>query len=230
MDRTVLALDCATEYCSVSLLVNGKVFHRIEQVGNQHSGVILPWIDALIGEAGIVPADIDGVIFGAGPGSFTGVRIACGVAQGLAWGIDAPVLPLCNLQAAAWPALKEGADVVAVVNDARMSECYGAIYERVDGLVKTRVAPMLLKPEAVAAWARENGASCVLGTGAKAYEIENLPQSRHTHSDANDMLALWQANAAQFEDQWVKPALASPLYVRNRVALTIKEREQGERL
>ncbi|MBQ5766011.1 MAG: tRNA (adenosine(37)-N6)-threonylcarbamoyltransferase complex dimerization subunit type 1 TsaB [Burkholderiaceae bacterium] len=130
MDQlTLLALDTATEYCSVSLLVKGQRFVRSEKVGNGHSQLILPWIDEVLKEAGIALRDVDGILFGAGPGAFTGLRIACGVAQGLAYGADKKLLPVCNLEALAHHAF-EKSQRVAVMNDARMGECYAAVYER----------------------------------------------------------------------------------------------------
>lgn len=230
MARTVLALDCATEYCSVSLLVNDQIIDRVEKVGNGHSSVILPWIDQMLEEAGLTPADVQGVIFGAGPGSFTGVRVACGVAQGFSWGIGAEVLPLCNLLGTAWSVLKETSVRVAVVNDARMNECYAAVYENDAESVRCVVEPMLIKPENVPAWLQEHAVQRVVGTGCDAYDIAPGIDSQTVHSHARDLLQFWQTHQTQCQSQWVAPALASPLYVRNRVALTIQERAQGERL
>ena len=99
-----LAFDTSTEFCSVALLNNGQ----------------------LVQSAGIQLADIDGVLFGHGPGSFTGLRIACGIAQGLSFGLDKPVLGVSTLKSIAFH-FRDQAKRIAVLNDARMNECYAAI-------------------------------------------------------------------------------------------------------
>lgn len=230
MDQlTLLALDTATEYCSVALTVKGKRFARAERVGNGHSQLILPWIDEILKTAGIGFADLDGILFGAGPGAFTGLRIACGVAQGLAFGSDKPLLPVCNLEALAHHAF-EKADRVAVLNDARMGECYAAIYEKREGGVVTIAEPRLIKPEAIEAWLTENAVGYATGTGIEAYQLTLSVPNAPSHLEANVMIDWYLANIEAQKDAWVSAEHAAPIYVRDRVALTIEERQEGKRL
>ena len=128
----ILAIETSTEYCSVALWQDGKVSERCELVGQKHSEVLMAMLDALLKDAGIKITQVDGIAFGKGPGSFTGVRIACGVAQGLALGADVKVVGVCTLEALAQAS---GRDKVIAALDARMGELYLAAYEkRNDGL------------------------------------------------------------------------------------------------
>jgi len=145
-EPTLLAIDTATETCSVALLHAGVLSEWIERVGQGHSERVLPMVQALLEETGIELARCDAIAFGAGPGSFTGLRIACGVAQGLAWGIDRRVLPVGNLAGLAL-AVHDAAPAVARIAaamDARMNEVYWAVYDVVavgEGQLRERVTP-----------------------------------------------------------------------------------------
>ena len=151
------------------------------------------------------------------------------MAQGVAYGADKKLLPVCNLEALAHHAF-EKAQRVAVMNDARMGECYAAVYEKTADGVVTIAAPMLIKPEMVDAWLTEHAAQYATGTGIEAYkmalEIDNAP----SHLEADAMIDWYLANLEALKDAWVAPELAAPIYVRDRVALTIQERAEGKRL
>lgn len=124
-----LALDASTEACSVALQINGKVLSRYELCPQSHSLRLLPMIDEVLQQAGIKLADLDGLIFGQGPGSFTGVRIGVGVAQGLAFSASLPVVGVSSLQAMAQLAyIEHGEKQVIAAIDARMSEVYNGYY------------------------------------------------------------------------------------------------------
>ncbi|HBY84320.1 MAG TPA: tRNA (adenosine(37)-N6)-threonylcarbamoyltransferase complex dimerization subunit type 1 TsaB [Colwellia sp.] len=124
-----LALDASTEACSVALQVNGKIFSRFELCPQSHSLRLLPMIDDVLQEAGIKLTALDGLIFGQGPGSFTGVRIGVGVAQGLAFSANLPVVGVSSLQAMAQLAfIKHGQKQVVAAIDARMSEVYNGYF------------------------------------------------------------------------------------------------------
>lgn len=130
----ILAIDTATEACSAAVLTPEHLASRYEEVGRGHSERILTMVDAVLGEAGVALADLDAVAFGRGPGSFTGVRLAASVAQGLAFGAGLPLVPVSNLQALAQRALesanaRSGASVL-VCADARMKEVYWACFEK----------------------------------------------------------------------------------------------------
>ena len=122
---TVLSVDTATEVCSVALMHGGQVDHRYVETARDHSSLVLGMVDELLSAAQLSATDLDGLAFGCGPGSFTGVRIATGVAQGIALGADCPVVPVSNLLAIAQRAHREfGATSVLSAIDARMGQVY----------------------------------------------------------------------------------------------------------
>ncbi len=126
----LLALDAATEACSAALLRDGEVNERYEVIGRGHAGRLLPMVDELLKEAGWSVAALDAIAFGRGPGGFTGLRIAAGVAQGLAAGTGRRVVPVSNLAAvAAGAARSSGAERVLVCMDARMRQVYWAAFD-----------------------------------------------------------------------------------------------------
>ncbi|SQF87684.1 M22 peptidase YeaZ [Pseudomonas taetrolens] len=131
---TLLALDTATEACSVALLHDGKVTSHYEVIPRLHAQKLLPMIKDLLAEAGVELSAVEAIAFGRGPGAFTGVRIAIGVVQGLAFALDRPVLPISNLAVLAQRAHREhGATQVASAIDARMDEVYWGCYREQAG-------------------------------------------------------------------------------------------------
>ena len=119
----LLALDTSTEFLSLALCVDGKSYTRDIHAGQSHSQQILPVLRELLDEAGVTLHDLDGIVFGEGPGSFTGLRIGCGVAQGLAFGAGLPVVGISTLMALAEGAFQQaGADKIIACLDARMGE------------------------------------------------------------------------------------------------------------
>lgn len=226
----ILALETSTEYCSVALWQDGAVSDRCERVGQKHSEVLLPMVDDLLRHAGVRLAALDGIAFGAGPGSFTGVRIACSAAQGLALGAQKPVLGICTLQALAQGC---GRDRVIAVLDARMAEVYYAAYERRDGAWHTVREPELCLPQHAPAVEGKDWFGA--GSGFLAHG-EALRARYAANFTAVDELAVPQARAiAQLAaplfaaGQGVDAADAAPLYLRDRVALKTSERAPGGR-
>lgn len=222
----LLALDTSTEYLSLALWHDGEVAVREMPAGQKHSELVLPLLGELLAEVGWKLADLDGIAFGEGPGSFTGLRIGCGVAQGLAFGADLPVIGVCTLEALAQQA--DAARVIACL-DARMNEVYHAAYARTGGGWQTIIPPGLYPPVQVPAL--DGTGWCAIGSGwdnfgplldeTYASQIEKkivkaFPLARH-------MAALAAVRFARGEG---KPAHeAAPLYIRNKVALTTRERE-----
>ncbi|MDF0751959.1 tRNA (adenosine(37)-N6)-threonylcarbamoyltransferase complex dimerization subunit type 1 TsaB [Marinobacter sp. 71-i] len=128
----LLALDTSSEGCSAALLVDDSVAERFELAPRGHTRLLMPMIRELLAEQNLVPADLDALAFACGPGSFTGLRIATGVIQGLAYGLDIPVIPVSSLAAVAEDAIAQqnlaDGDGLAVAFDARMGEVYWANY------------------------------------------------------------------------------------------------------
>ena len=204
---------------------------RSERAGQSHSERALPLVDAVLGERGWSLAGADGIAFGAGPGSFTGVRIACGIAQGLALGSGKPVAAVGTLEAMAEEAHHvHGAMRVFACLDARMHEVYVAAFER-SGLVWREIlAPSVLKPAEVAV---PEGTWHGVGDGFTVAPA--LAASRRFASVDAALVPTARAVAALGRRQLlagggVEAARALPLYVRHRVALTAAERAAGGRL
>jgi len=125
----LLAIDTSTEYCSAALLRGESLSMRGETIGRGHAERLLPMVDELLGEAGLAPAELQGVAFGRGPGAFTGLRIAAGVAQGLAYAAGCRVAAVSSLAAVAWQVGAQPGERVLACNDARMGEVYWVVFE-----------------------------------------------------------------------------------------------------
>jgi tRNA threonylcarbamoyladenosine biosynthesis protein TsaB len=224
----ILALETSSEYCSVALWQDGTLSERCELVGQKHSELLMPMLDALLQDEGLRIKDVDGIAFGMGPGSFTGVRIACGVTQGLALGADLPVVGVCTLQALAEAS---GRSRVIAALDARMSELYLAVYELRDGVWVTLHEPGLYKPEAAPAVSGDGWFG--VGSGFAAH-ADALQTSYGAQLQCVDSSVVPQAGAiaslaaVQFAlGHGVDAASALPLYLRDKVALKTKEREEA---
>lgn len=227
----LLAFDTSTEYLSLAIQKSSELFKFDANVGQKHSQLILPQIQALLSEANLSLKDLNGIAFGAGPGSFTGVRIAAGVAQGLAYGANLPVVGVCTLQALAEAS---ASDKVIACIDARMGEVYFAAYEITAAGWRAVVAPSLHKPDKVPALACTNWVGVGSGWQAyaealnHAYEAQLVSTHPELRPNAEVLLKL-----AMFEFQAGRATSAAqvqPVYIRNRVALKTEEREQGLRL
>ncbi|MDO8413217.1 MAG: tRNA (adenosine(37)-N6)-threonylcarbamoyltransferase complex dimerization subunit type 1 TsaB, partial [Gallionellaceae bacterium] len=193
--------------------------------GQRHSELLLELLDSVLQEAGVKLVQLDGIAYGAGPGSFTGVRIACGVAQGLALGAELPVLGVCTLQALAQAA---GHDQVIAALDARMGEIYHAVYEKQAGKWMTVCEPNLCLPQhapavlnagwfGVGSGFALNGAvlSERYGNQLAACDAQAIPQASAIAHYAAPLFAAGQGSDA---------AQAMPLYLRDKVALKTAER------
>ncbi|WP_122665235.1 tRNA (adenosine(37)-N6)-threonylcarbamoyltransferase complex dimerization subunit type 1 TsaB [Pseudomonas viridiflava] len=217
---TLLALDTATEACSVALLHDGKVLSHYEVIPRLHAQRLLPMIKTIMAEAGIGLSALDAIAFGRGPGAFTGVRIAIGVVQGLAYGLERPVLPVSNLAVLAQRALREhGVHQVAAAIDARMDEVYWGCYREAAGEMCLLGAEAVLPPEHVALPSDVSGEWFGAGTGWGYAERLPVNVAGHDASmlpHAQDLLTLatyaWQRGEAIIADD------AQPVYLRDKVA------------
>jgi tRNA threonylcarbamoyladenosine biosynthesis protein TsaB len=229
----LLAFDTSTQWLSVACGEGDVWATRAEMAGQAHSERLLPLIDAVLAEAGCALGDLDAIAFGAGPGSFTGVRIACGVAQGLGLGADRPLIAVSTLEALAHAAWRiHGATRVFACLDARMREVYVAGYERAGDRWKTRLAPAVLAPavvvlpDAAGPWFAAGDGFLAYPELASALTLSALDPT--IVPDARDIAAL--ALPRLLAGEGVDAAHALPLYVRHRVALTTAERQAGQRL
>lgn len=229
----LVAFDTSGSWCSIAV-GDGERWVEVEQpLGQTHSERLLPMTQALLREIGWSMRELDLVAFGAGPGSFTGVRIACGVAQGLAFGLDRLVVPVGTLEAIAQEAKRRhGATRVRACIDARMGEIYAAAYRANDGVWEEEQEPEVLAPDAMPRTS-EAAAWVGVGNGFAAYpHLAGLLGVGSVHADirptgrAIGELALQRVARGEA----VSANAALPLYVRHRVALTTAEREAGARL
>jgi tRNA threonylcarbamoyladenosine biosynthesis protein TsaB len=223
---TLIALETSTETASVALLHKG-VMHCLESSGVQtHSQSVLPMVQRLLADCGLSMKDCDVVAFGAGPGSFTGVRTACGIAQGLAYGAGLPVVPVVTLLAMA-EACRDatGAQDVLALLDARMDEVYWAQY-RFDGAWTCVVEPVLSRADAVDSASAVPVTACGNGLSVYASHLEGKAFAANAHP-AIMPHARWIAALAQKEaaaGRTINARDAQPVYLRNKVAMTTAER------
>ncbi|MEQ1598340.1 MAG: tRNA (adenosine(37)-N6)-threonylcarbamoyltransferase complex dimerization subunit type 1 TsaB [Methylotenera sp.] len=226
----LLSLDTSTEYLSLALQLGDKTFTHYQQAGNASSELILPQIQALLEEAKTKLSDLDGIAFGSGPGAFTGVRIACGVAQGLGFGANIPVVGVNTLLALAEAS---GEEQVIACLDARMGEIYHAAFIKEKDGWKEISATKVCKPEAsplLTCRAAGVGSGWVVyGEVLGKIYSENLTKILPNITPTAE--AILRLAKPIFAAGLAKPASeAAPIYIRNRVALTTQEREQGQRL
>ncbi len=237
----ILALETSTEYCSCALSINGETRAWHVLAGQSHSDLLLPAVARLMAEAGLAFSQLDAIAFGAGPGSFTGLRIACGAAQGLAFAHDLPVAAVASTEALAEGAARDhSATRVITAFDARMGELYLAAYERLggeglgagdgasgaDANWRELLAPQLAHPDALpvlparAAWFGAGSGFAAYGAALLAsYAPLQIDAACVPHAAA--VASIGTRRAARGET--VAAEHAAPLYVRNKVALDVYE-------
>ncbi|WP_133477528.1 tRNA (adenosine(37)-N6)-threonylcarbamoyltransferase complex dimerization subunit type 1 TsaB [Cognatilysobacter segetis] len=222
----LLAFETATEACSVALAVDGEIVERFEVAPRRHAELSLPWADALLADAGIARGQLDAIAVGRGPGAFTGVRLAIAIAQGVALGLDRPIIPVSTLAALALPAaLAHPSSPVLAAIDARMGELYAASYRwRDDALVA-------IGPEALTTGDRvllDGTGWRGVGTGFAAQEgalagrlatsLAGVDATALPHAADVARLALRSGGGVAAE-------LVEPAYLRDNVALTLVEQQ-----
>ncbi len=222
----LLAFETSTEACSVAVYVDGRVLERFEIAPRRHTELALPWAQALLAEAGVARSQLDAVAVGRGPGAFTGVRLAIAIAQGIALGLDLPVIPVSTLAALA---MRAGGERRLAAIDARMGEVYlGAFAREADGGLRALSDEVVVAPDAAAlpdgsGWsgagtgfaAADGALRARFGDRLVALEAAALPH-------AADVAAL--AALAFARGEALAPERIEPAYLRNNVALTIAER------
>ncbi|MCC5853911.1 MAG: tRNA (adenosine(37)-N6)-threonylcarbamoyltransferase complex dimerization subunit type 1 TsaB [Alkalimonas sp.] len=218
----LLALDTSTEACSVALLDGSELLTLDEVCPQQHSKRVLPMVQQLLTDSGLSLTQLDGLVFGKGPGSFTGVRIGVGVAQGLAFGADIPVYGVSTLAAMAQAAYRQlqASQVLAAI-DARMAEIYFGHYQLdANGLMQLQGQEQAVKPEQLAPLDSGEDFTAV-GTGWQTYaevlqQWQSAQSSDILYPSAQDMLP--QARQALSASHFVAAEQAEPSYVRDTVS------------
>jgi tRNA threonylcarbamoyladenosine biosynthesis protein TsaB len=231
----LLAIESSTEFLSLVVQTAAGVSTFHEATGPAASQRILPEIQRLLTVAGMQLAELDGLVYGAGPGAFTGVRVAVGVTQGLAFGANLPVLGISSVQAVAQAAWMETqAEKILVCLDARMGEVYhAALLRQPHGWLEVS-PPMVCKPHEVPAVAGEGWLAAGSGWAVFEQALSAQYQSQVSQVRADIMptaLAMLNLATPRFVAGDTQSAQqAAPLYIRNRVALTAAERAQGQTL
>jgi tRNA threonylcarbamoyladenosine biosynthesis protein TsaB len=227
----LLALDTSTEACSAALLLDDDVRLRFQLTERSHAELILPMIDGLLAETGLRLKDLDGLAFGRGPGAFTGLRVAAGVAQGLAIGAGLKVVPVSSLAAVAWQVEAAGGEQVLVCNDARMGEIYWAVFEgdRARGVPSPSGEERVSPPERITflksvrhaagnAFARHPSLRERLQTAGLQFHDGLYPRADAVARIGAQLLAAGEGIDAEF---------ALPTYVRDDVARPSQSRVTG---
>lgn len=219
----LLAVDTATERCSVALWMDGEIIQRERLLNRAHAEAVLPMVNEVLAEAGFALSQMDGIAFGRGPGGFTGVRVAVSVAQGLAFGTGLPVLPVSDLAAVAYGVFRRHAEQrIMVCMDARMGEVYAGAYAISDSQLQLVGDESVVEPDAVVLpdAGRWHGAGTGftvyastlrvrLGVALSGVDADVLPEAR-------DVATLGAQACARGEALSADRAL--PVYLRDRVA------------
>lgn len=218
----ILAIDTCTEMCSAAVVIDGHIFERSELTQRGHSEKILGMLDAVMAEAKSTLADIDVVAFGRGPGSFTGVRIGVGVAQGIAFARQLPVIPISTMAAVAQRAIdNHAATRVAVAMDARMGEIYAAHFIAENGLAEQLDEEQVCAPDTF--HPADNSEWFAAGTGWDEYDAvlaqnfaQHISEKQALLPTASAIAKL--AFAAAKKGQTIPAEQAVPVYLRDNVA------------
>ena len=224
--KCILAIDATTEACSVALLYDGVVTQNFELAPRRHTELILPMVDHLLKNAGVKMNQLDAIAVDQGPGSFTGVRISAGVAQGLAFAIDKPLIPVSSLAALAYAAHLElgTADILATI-DARMNEIYWGFYRCNVDSVKLQGEESV---DNITDLIERTENECVaVGTGIQSY-ISGIELNSLIHVDLRESLLYPKAESivalasrTSESTDWISPDKLEPVYLRNNIARAV---------
>ena len=219
------AFETSTERCSVALWRDGEVAAIEARASNSHGEQALPALERLLAQAGASAKQLDAVAFGAGPGSFTGLRIACGLAQGIAWANDVPVIGISTLEAMAEEC---GAPKVIACVDARMREVYYSAWQKDGGVWREVIETRCVAPGDAPAPEGRDWFGCGSGFAAYGETMGNALRGHFRGIDVNarpGAAAVARLAAPRLAaGQGVDASLAAPVYVRDKIAFTEKER------
>ncbi len=229
----LLAVETATEACSAALSIDGVITERFELAPRHHTKLILPMIDELMNAAGLQASQLDGLAFGCGPGSFTGIRIATGVIQGLAFGLDLPVVRVSTLAAMAQEFFERTDETTAyIAMDARMDEIFWGVYQRdAQGFAKLVGDEILVSADLVDCSATGSGVGIGSAWGIYADKLINRMAGRVSNYESDNLpraALIARLGVQGFVQGLAVPVeLALPLYLRDKVAKTEAERKSG---
>jgi len=219
----ILALDTSTDACSCAVFIDGELHERFAVMPRQHAKELLPMVQTLLADVNLSFSQLDAIAFGRGPGSFTGLRIAAGVTQGLAFASKLPVVPVSTLSALALQAGKaaEGRSILSVI-DARIDEVYWGWYDIENGLPQLRGEEHLSAPEVLTL--ADNATDAILAVGSGLAFVERFPETLRARIDVSlsdehpRAGAIARIGAALFA-QGVRIAAqdVEPLYLRDQV-------------
>ena len=220
----ILSIDACTETISIALIVEKVITEKNFPSGKNYSGNILPEIKILLSESNLKIQDIDAVAFGAGPGSFTGIRVACGIAYGIAYANNLPIIGVNTLEALAL--LSKHENCISCI-DARMRQVYLGIYQNKNDVITPLIEPGVFNPTELPELTKIKKA-IVIGSGLSSYKEQFKSQYADIeleYFDGKCLLAPAIATLAigQFSQEF-NLKNASPIYIRNKVAETIQER------
>jgi len=230
----ILAVETATDACSAALYIDGNISERWQLAPKIHTQLILPMLEELMVNAGLIPNQLDALAFGCGPGSFTGVRIATGIVQGIAFGADLPVLPVSTLAAIAQDFFDHHPENVAFTAlDARMDELFWGVYQRNQEGFATLLGKEAVLPPNRVIFPDLSGVG--LGSGWLAYQSLLMTQQSNNNvlRCLNDEIwpkaaAVVRLAAYHFQQGLaVSVEDALPVYLRDKVAKTEQERAQA---
>ena len=221
----LLSIDTATEACSVALNLDGEIIEDFRMLPRRHSRALLPMVEQLLANAGQTLAGMDALVFGRGPGAFTGLRVATAMVQGLAFAVDKPVIGISTLAALAQEGLRvHGATSVLSSINARMNEVYWGAFREQNSLMVSVQHEMVIAPDQVVV---PEGDDQWLGMGTGwTFRDKTAATVSDCHVEtcphAGDMAVLAAVDFA--EGRMVSAEQAMPVYLRNKVALKKSER------
>ena len=229
----LLAVETSTDACSAALLIDGVVTERFELTPKEHTKLILPMIDSLMADADLRPQQLDALAFSCGPGSFTGVRIATGVIQGIAFGADLPVVPVSTLAAVAqnyFDQSKPTENIAFTAIDARIGEIFWGVYKKDEAGLAQLIGKEAVTLASDVDFPDVKGVGVGSGWGVYALELSHRLGSRVLSYDVEHYpraSAIVRLGLRDFNKGLAVPVeLAMPVYLRDKVAQTEAERKQ----
>lgn len=227
----ILAIDTSTEACSAALYIDGELIERYLVAPRKHIELLKPMVDEVMKAAEVDVSELTGLAFGAGPGSFAGLRVACAFVQGMGAGLEIPVVPVSTLKAMAQQVLDTHADrTVLVMLDAKMKEVYWGVYRLEDKEVVTVLPEQVTKIDEIPNFTGIVGLANIIGAGdgwnvttnwVEALKPEFIEKNVYPRAGEIALLSIddFENGMALDADQ------VSPIYLRNNIALTIEEQE-----